>query len=66
MIFDIQPELPPVLPRPNQRALVGIEAKRFSKNPNLAQEQAKKYAKSVDAPFIFLSNGDQMYASIIR
>ena len=43
------------------RPLAVIEAKKFSVNPNLAQEQAKDYAKSIDAPFIFLSNGEIIF-----
>ncbi len=43
------------------RPLVVIEAKKYSVNPNLAQEQAKEYAKSIDAPFIFLSNGKMIF-----
>ncbi|HLD92151.1 MAG TPA: DEAD/DEAH box helicase family protein [Patescibacteria group bacterium] len=43
------------------RPLAVIEAKKFSVNPNLAQEQAKEYAKSIDAPFIFLSNGETIF-----
>lgn len=43
------------------RPLAVIEAKKFSVNPNLAQEQAKDYAKSIDAPFIFLSNGQLIF-----
>ena len=43
------------------RPLAVIEAKRFSINPNLAQEQAKEYAESIDAPFVFLSNGETIF-----
>src|SRR3989344_114792 len=43
------------------RPLAIIEAKRFEKEPNLAQEQAKAYAESINAPFIFLSNGEIIY-----
>jgi len=43
------------------RPLAIIEAKRFEKDPNLAQEQAKAYAESINAPFIFLANGEILY-----
>lgn len=43
------------------RPLAIIEAKRFSTEPNLAQEQAKEYAQSINAPYIFLSNGEIIY-----
>lgn len=43
------------------RPLAVIEAKKFSIDPNLAQQQAKEYAKSISAPFIFLANGEILY-----
>ena len=43
------------------RPLAIIEAKRFSVDPNRAQDQAKEYAKSIAAPFIFLANGEILY-----
>src|SRR3989344_3242236 len=43
------------------RPLSIIEAKKFSIEPNLAQQQAKEYAKSISAPFVFLSNGEVHY-----
>lgn len=43
------------------RPLAVIEAKRFSIEPTLAQQQAKAYAESISAPFIFLSNGEVHY-----
>ncbi len=43
------------------RPLAIVEAKKFSVNPNLAQEQAREYAKSIDAPYIFLSNGETIF-----
>lgn len=43
------------------RPLAIIEAKKFSIEPNLAQQQAKEYAQSIDAPYIFLSNGEIIY-----
>jgi type I restriction enzyme R subunit len=43
------------------RPLAVIEAKRFSIEPNRAQQQAKEYAESIAAPYIFLSNGEVNY-----
>ena len=43
------------------RPLAVIEAKKFSIDPNLAQQQAKEYAESISAPFIFLANGEILY-----
>ena len=43
------------------RPLAIIEAKRFSIEPNRAQQQAKGYAESISAPYIFLSNGEVIY-----
>lgn len=43
------------------RPLAVIEAKRFSIEPNQAQQQAKEYAISINAPFIFLANGEILY-----
>lgn len=43
------------------RPLAIVEVKRFSVNPNLAQDQALEYAESVRAPFIFLTNGSTTY-----
>ncbi len=43
------------------RPLAVIEAKRFSIEPNRAQEQAKDYAISISAPYVFLSNGEVIY-----
>src|SRR3989344_1945421 len=43
------------------RPLAVIEAKRFSIEPTLAQQQAKAYAESISAPFVFLSNGEIHY-----
>ena len=45
----------------NGRPLAVIEAKRGGINPYTAKEQALPYAKSIGAPFIFLSNGDVIY-----
>ncbi|OGD93733.1 hypothetical protein A2697_02775 [Candidatus Curtissbacteria bacterium RIFCSPHIGHO2_01_FULL_41_44] len=41
--------------------LAVIEAKRFSTEPTLAQQQARDYAESINAPFVFLSNGEIIY-----
>lgn len=41
--------------------LAVIEAKRASIDPYSAREQALYYAKSIGAPYIFLSNGEQTY-----
>ena len=43
------------------RPLAVIEAKRFKKDPYSAKGQAESYARSLSAPFIFLSNGDTTY-----
>lgn len=43
------------------RPLAVIEAKRNAINPYVAKQQALPYAKSLDAPFIFLTNGDVTY-----
>lgn len=43
------------------RPLATVEAKRFSKDPYSARQQAKDYAESLKAPFIFLSNGETTY-----
>jgi len=43
------------------RPLVIVETKRFSKDPYSAKEQAEAYAKDLQAPFIFLSNGEDIY-----
>ena len=38
-----------------------IEAKRNAINPYVAKQQALPYAKSLGAPFIFLTNGELTY-----
>lgn len=38
-----------------------IEAKRGSKDPYSARQQAEPYAESLEAPFIFLANGEYIY-----
>lgn len=43
------------------RPLAVIEAKRFAVDPYTAKEQALDYAKSLGAPFIILSNGQEHY-----
>jgi len=43
------------------RTLGVIEAKRFSVDPVSAKQQALTYAESINAGFIFLSNGDEIY-----
>ena len=43
------------------RPLAVIEAKRFQIEPNRAQQQAREYAESISAPYIFLSNGEVIY-----
>lgn len=44
----------------NGRSLAVIEAKRYSVNPADAAEQAKGYAKHLDVPYIFLTNGAEV------
>jgi len=41
----------------NGRSLAVIEAKRYSMNPADAAEQAKNYAKQLEVPYVFLTNG---------
>lgn len=43
------------------RPLAVLEAKRFSVDPYTAKEQAQAYARSLNAPFIILSNGQEHY-----
>jgi len=43
------------------RPLAVVEAKRFSKEPTTAKTQAETYARKLQAPFIFLSNGEVTY-----
>ncbi|MCY4057844.1 MAG: DEAD/DEAH box helicase family protein [Gammaproteobacteria bacterium] len=43
------------------RPLAIIEAKKNAINPYVAKQQALPYAKALDAPFIFLTNGDLTY-----
>lgn len=46
---------------PNGKPLIVLEAKSEKKNPLSAKEQARKYARSQDARFIILSNGNIHY-----
>lgn len=43
------------------RALAIVEAKRFSKDPTSAKNQALQYAKEMAVNFIFLANGEEIY-----
>jgi len=43
------------------RPLAVIEAKKNAINPYVAKQQALPYAKALDAPFIFLTNGELTY-----
>ena len=42
------------------RSLAVVEAKRSAINPADAADQALKYAKQLNVPFIFLTNGDEV------
>lgn len=44
----------------NGHSLAVIEAKRYSKNPADAAEQAKAYAQHLDVPYVFLTNGNEV------
>ena len=44
----------------NGRSLAVVEAKRYSVNPADAAEQAKNYAKQLDVPYAFLTNGVEL------
>ena len=50
-----------VLLSQNGRPLAVIEAKRSAVHPYVAKQQALPYAKSIGAPFIFLTNGELIY-----
>jgi type I restriction enzyme, R subunit len=50
-----------VLLSQNGRPLAVIEAKRSAIHPYVAKQQALPYAKSIGAPFIFLTNGELIY-----
>lgn len=43
------------------RPLAVLEAKRFTADPYSAKEQARRYAESLSAPFVILSNGEDHY-----
>lgn len=43
------------------RPLAVLEAKRFRKEPSAAKMRAEEYARSLKAPFVFLSNGEITY-----
>jgi type I restriction enzyme R subunit len=43
------------------RPLAVLEAKRFTVDPYTAKEQAKAYARTLGAPFVILSNGQEHY-----
>lgn len=43
------------------RPLAVLEAKRFAVDPYTAKEQAKAYARTLGAPFVILSNGQEHY-----
>lgn len=45
----------------NGRPLAIIEAKRTAIEPYTAKQQALPYAKKINAPFIFLTNGELIY-----
>ncbi len=67
---DYQGNVPPkrpsgyadyVLCAQNGRPLAVIEAKKEALHPYIAKQQALPYAKSLNAPFIFLTNGELIY-----
>ena len=43
------------------RPLAAVEAKRASINPIEAQDQGRHYAERLDVPFVFLSNGEEVW-----
>lgn len=50
-----------LLKDPRSRPLSVIEAKRFALDPYSAKEQAYAYAKSLNVPFVILTNGQENY-----
>lgn len=42
------------------RSLAVVEAKRYSLNPADAAEQARNYARQLDVPYVFLTNGAEI------
>lgn len=43
------------------RPLAAVEAKRASINPIEAQDQGRHYAEQLGVPFVFLSNGEEVW-----
>ena len=43
------------------RPLAALEAKRASVDPVTAQDQGRHYAAALDVPFVFLSNGEEVW-----
>ncbi len=41
--------------------MAAVEAKRASVNPITAQDQGRHYAAQLDVPFVFLSNGEEVW-----
>lgn len=50
-----------VLADRNGRAIAVLEAKRTSKNPREGEAQGIRYASQLRVPFIFLSNGEEIW-----
>jgi type I restriction enzyme, R subunit len=50
-----------VLQNSQGKPLAVIEAKKNAINPYVAKQQALPYAKALEAPFIFLTNGELIY-----
>lgn len=50
-----------VLYNQDGRPLAVVEAKKQALHPYIAKQQALPYAKSIGAPFIFLTNGELIY-----
>ncbi len=43
------------------RPVAVLEAKRASIDPITAQDQGRHYAEQLDVPFVFLSNGEEVW-----
>ena len=43
------------------RPTAALEAKRASTNPVTAQDQGCRYAQQLEVPFVFLSNGEEVW-----
>ena len=43
------------------RPMAVVEAKRASVDPIAAQDQGRHYAEQLEVPFVFLSNGDEVW-----